>query len=59
MHALFGEQRINHVAEEQVAQGVKEPAAVIYAMNEEVHRFVGEAEQSDDLTMLAIKYIKK
>jgi sigma-B regulation protein RsbU (phosphoserine phosphatase) len=59
MHALFGEPRINHVAEEQVAQGVKEPAAVIYAMNEEVHRFVGEAEQSDDLTMLAIKYIKK
>ena len=59
MHALFGEPRINHVAEVQVAQGVKEPAAVIYAMNEEVHRFVGEAEQSDDLTMLAIKYIKK
>ena len=27
-------------------------------MSEEVHRFVGEAEQSDDLTMLAIQYTK-
>jgi serine phosphatase RsbU (regulator of sigma subunit) len=25
-------------------------------MRQEVHRFVGDAEQSDDLTMLAVQY---
>jgi sigma-B regulation protein RsbU (phosphoserine phosphatase) len=28
-------------------------------MEDAVHQFVGEAEQSDDLTMMAIQYIKK
>jgi serine phosphatase RsbU (regulator of sigma subunit) len=28
-------------------------------MNEAVHAFVGNAEQSDDLTMLAIQYKKE
>jgi hypothetical protein len=28
-------------------------------MTEAVHVFVGEAEQSDDLTMLAIKYLNR
>ena len=28
-------------------------------MTEAVHEFVGDAEQSDDLTMMAIQYIKQ
>jgi sigma-B regulation protein RsbU (phosphoserine phosphatase) len=36
-----------------------EPAVIVSQMQEAVHRFVDEAEQSDDMTMLAIKYTKK
>jgi sigma-B regulation protein RsbU (phosphoserine phosphatase) len=32
---------------------------MIQKMTEAVHAFVGEAEQSDDLTMLAIKYVRR
>ena len=59
MHGQFGEERINRTAKAQAAEGIIEPAALVSAMNDEVHRFVDEAEQSDDLTMLAIKYRKK
>ena len=34
------------------------PAEIIKAMTDAVHDFVGEADQSDDLTMLAIQYTK-
>lgn len=56
VHAQFGEERILRVAEEQIAHGTLEPAAIVSQMQEEVHRFVGDAEQSDDLTMLVIQY---
>ena len=56
LHAQFGEDRILCVAESMVTQGTVEPAAIVTQMNEAVHRFVDDAEQSDDLTMLAIKY---
>jgi len=59
MHAQFGENRIIRVAESQLVDGPVKPDAIVSRMNEAVHRFVDEAEQSDDLTMLAIKYIKK
>ena len=32
------------------------PRQILETVSEEVHRFVGDAEQSDDLTMLAIHY---
>lgn len=35
------------------------PEEIIQKMNEQVHLFVEDAEQSDDLTMLAIKYTRK
>jgi sigma-B regulation protein RsbU (phosphoserine phosphatase) len=41
-----------------VKEGQDQPTTIIQKMTEAVHAFVGEAEQSDDLTMLAIKYIK-
>lgn len=58
MHAQFGESRIIRVAESQLVDGPVKPDIIVCQMEEAVHRFVDEAEQSDDLTMLAIKYIK-
>lgn len=48
---LFGDQRIVDVL--QTGGSCKE---IIAKMTEAVHKFVGDAEQSDDLTMLAIQY---
>ena len=47
-YELFQMDRINEVARELIEQ-----------MTEAVHQFVGEAEQSDDLTMMGIQFIKK
>ena len=58
MHAQFGEGRILRVAESEIVKGTVEPAPIVSQMEEAVHRFVDEAEQSDDLTMLAIKYTR-
>ena len=54
--AQFGDDRILHQAEASLAKGKAQPAEIVNQMLEAVHAFVGEAEQSDDLTMLAIKY---
>jgi sigma-B regulation protein RsbU (phosphoserine phosphatase) len=35
------------------------PRQILEVLTQEVHRFVGDAEQSDDLTMLAIRYMPK
>ena len=58
-HAQFQMQRVNDVANQALAQGQQEPKQIIGLMTDAVHQFVGEAEQSDDLTMMAIQYIKK
>jgi len=57
-HAQFGDERICHVAEKILAEKCHQPQILIERMTDEVARFVGDAEQSDDLTMLAIQYIK-
>ena len=54
-HAQFGDERIKNIAESLVAEGQLEPPQVIRHMTNAVHTFVGIAEQSDDLTMLAIE----
>ncbi len=54
-HAQFGDERIMKMAESLVADGQLEPTQVIRHMTDAVHTFVGIAEQSDDLTMLAIE----
>ena len=51
-HAQFQEKRIFEVINK--TQNV--PQILIEAMTNAVHDFVGDAEQSDDLTMLAIQY---
>ena len=58
-HALFGVQRIISIAESLVKDGKNQPDIIIDQMIEGVHRFVDDAEQSDDLTILAIKYGKR
>ncbi len=57
-HNQFGYQRIIQVAESLLAAGDHQPFKMINGMTNAVHTFVGKAEQSDDLTMLAIQYIK-
>ena len=58
-HAQFQMERVNEVAGQALAQQMQEPKELIGSMTEAVHQFVGDAEQSDDLTMMAIQYIKQ
>ena len=57
-HAQFDSKRVIKVAKKLLAEGNDQPQTIIEQMAEAVHSFVSEAEQSDDLTMLAIKYKK-
>lgn len=50
---------VNDVAVKAHAEHQQEPHQLIDLMTEAVGQFVGGAEQSDDLTMMAIQYIKK
>jgi sigma-B regulation protein RsbU (phosphoserine phosphatase) len=52
-------ERVNEVAKQALANHQEEPRQLIAVMTDAVHQFVGDAEQSDDLTMMAIQYIKK
>ena len=56
---LFRMERVNEVASKALALQQQEPRQLIAQMTEAVHEFVGDAEQSDDLTMMAIQYIKQ
>ncbi|MBR1520393.1 MAG: SpoIIE family protein phosphatase [Bacteroidaceae bacterium] len=58
-HQLFGEQRIIDVAHQALVNQTSASEPIIHMMTEAAHAFVGEAEQSDDLTMLAIRYTKQ
>jgi len=57
--AQFQMDRINDVAAKALAQQQHEPRQLISLMTEAVHQFVGDAEQSDDLTMMAVQYIRQ
>ena len=57
--AQFRMERVNDVAARALALQQHEPKLLISQMTEAVHQFVGDAEQSDDLTMMAIQYIKQ
>jgi sigma-B regulation protein RsbU (phosphoserine phosphatase) len=57
-HDQFQMQRVNEVGEQALLHHQQEPRQFIELMTYAVHQFVGEAEQSDDLTMMAIQYIK-
>ncbi len=57
-HQQFGDERIHAIIEDLLDQQLIQPEHLIEHMTAAVHTFVGEAEQSDDLTMLAIQYKK-
>ena len=54
-HQLFDESRIHEVVRQSFGETELMPQSLIKCMDDAVHAFVGDAEQSDDLTMLAIK----
>ena len=54
-HDQFGDNRILSVAHAIAAEGCCRPDEVINRMGAYVHNFVADAEQSDDLTMLAVQ----
>jgi sigma-B regulation protein RsbU (phosphoserine phosphatase) len=58
-HRQFGEEQILSVATAQLEKQQYGPQQLIGALTNAVARFVGDAEQSDDLTMLAIQYFKE
>ena len=58
-HEQFGDERIVEVANRLLAQREHQPINITYEMFQAVHTFVNGAEQSDDLTMLAIQYTNK
>ena len=58
-HNQFRMERINDVAAQALAHHQQEPRQLIGLMTDAVHQFVGDAEQSDDLTLMAIQYIKQ
>lgn len=50
---LYGEGRIMEVLKDTIGQT---PERIINRMKSSVHEFTGDAEQNDDLTMLAVQY---
>ena len=60
-HTQFGLQRIVKSAQQALRQGggSSSPDIIIALQTEALHRFVASAPQSDDLTMLAIRYNKQ
>ena len=57
-HVQFGNQRVLNLAGQLLAEEKHQPKSIVEKMDEALQSFVGEAEQSDDLTMLAIQYLK-
>ena len=55
--AQFQMERVTQVAEQALANKQLQPRQLIGLMTDAVHSFVGDAEQSDDLTMMVIQYI--
>ncbi len=57
-HAQFGIERIKETASAVLAKNENEASTLVKEMQQAVLQFADKAEQSDDLTLLAIKYIK-
>jgi sigma-B regulation protein RsbU (phosphoserine phosphatase) len=56
---MFGEERILNEMNLAIQARELSPRPLIERMTGAVHNFVGNAEQSDDLTMLAINYLRQ
>lgn len=55
-HELFGRTRVQDVLTACLTDKEMTPEALIHAIGDAAHRFVGDAPQSDDLTMMAIRF---
>lgn len=55
-HAQYGKQRVSKTARQALAADKYDPEGLVAAQTEALRHFVGNAEQSDDLTMLAIRF---
>ena len=58
-HGQFGDDRLLDMARSICVSGNYSTHTLVEQMVDAVHDFVGEAEQSDDLTMMAIQYTPK
>ena len=56
-HAQFQMSRVTQEAQDALAKQEQEPQRIIARMTDAVHAFVGDADQSDDLTMMAIQFL--
>ena len=56
---MFGVERMKGIAQHQLSVGENSSKAIIDGLTEAVEAFVADAEQSDDLTMMAIKFNNK
>lgn len=57
-HQQFEMTRVIDMAHKLQDKNQFKPTVIVQQMTDAVHHFVGEAEQSDDLTMLALQYTK-
>lgn len=57
-HQQFDMSRVLEMARKLQQDNNFKPTVVVKEMTDAVHQFVGEAEQSDDLTMMALQYTK-
>ncbi len=53
----FGRSRVHEALTACLADGNMTPESLVHAVSGEAHRFAGEAPQSDDLTMLLIRFM--
>ena len=56
---MFRLERVKEIATEALSHHQQDPKNLIRLMTDAAHHFVGDAEQSDDMTMMAIQFIKK
>lgn len=54
---MFGVERMKEIAQNHISVGENSSKAIVDGLTEAVETFVAKAEQSDDLTMMAIKNI--
>ena len=57
-HQQFEMSRVLEMARKLQQENNFNPTVVVKEMTDAVHQFVGEADQSDDLTMMALQYTK-
>lgn len=57
-HSQFGMERVRELAHQLQKNRDFSPTIILERMTDAVHAFVGNADQSDDLTMLAIQYTR-